>query len=32
MVLTRLEDELANELTGGWKVVELARRGQTAFM
>ena len=32
MVLTRLESELDNELTGGWKIVELARRGQTAFM
>ncbi|WVQ81631.1 hypothetical protein IAT38_003755 [Cryptococcus sp. DSM 104549] len=27
MVLTRLETELDNELTGGWKVVEMARRG-----
>ncbi|WFD29085.1 protein translocase subunit [Malassezia sp. CBS 17886] len=32
MVLTRLEEELQNEVTGGWKIVELARRGQTAFM
>jgi import inner membrane translocase subunit TIM44 len=27
MVLTRVEGELDNELTGGWKVVEMARRG-----
>ncbi|KGB76097.1 import inner membrane translocase subunit tim44 [Cryptococcus deuterogattii 99/473] len=27
MVITRLESELDNELTGGWKVVEMARRG-----
>ncbi|SPO31079.1 related to TIM44 - mitochondrial inner membrane import receptor subunit [Ustilago trichophora] len=32
MVLTRVEDELDNEITGGWKVVELARRGQTAYL
>ena len=32
MVLTRLEDELDNEVTGGWKVVELARRGQAAYL
>lgn len=32
MVLTRLEAELDNEVTGGWKIVELARRGQVAFM
>ena len=32
LVLTRLESELDNELTGGWKILELARRGQTAFM
>ena len=32
MVLTRLEAELENEVTGGWKIIELARRGQTAFM
>ncbi|EUC59638.1 import inner membrane translocase subunit TIM44 [Rhizoctonia solani AG-3 Rhs1AP] len=25
-VITRIEDELDNELTGGWKVVEMARR------
>ncbi|PKI84192.1 protein translocase subunit [Malassezia vespertilionis] len=32
MVMTRAEDELRNEITGGWKIVELARRGQIAFM
>ena len=32
MVLTRDENELENEITGGWKIVELARRGQAAFM
>lgn len=32
MVLTRVEEELENEVTGGWKVIELARRGQAAFM
>lgn len=32
VVLTRLEEELDNELSGGWKVVELARRGQGAFL
>lgn len=25
-VMTRLEDELDNELTGGWKVIEVSRR------
>ena len=32
MVLTRDENGLDNEITGGWKIVELARRGQAAFM
>ncbi|KIS67497.1 protein translocase subunit TIM44 [Mycosarcoma maydis] len=32
IVLTRVEDELDNQVTGGWKVVELARRGQTAYL
>lgn len=32
IVLTRLEEEMDNEITGGWKVVELARRGQAAFL
>ncbi|OCF34145.1 import inner membrane translocase subunit tim44 [Kwoniella heveanensis CBS 569] len=27
VVITRVESELENELTGGWKVVEMARRG-----
>lgn len=32
MVLTRLPAEIDNELTGGWKVVEMARRGSRSFM
>lgn len=32
MVLTRVDTELDNELTAGWKVVEMARRGQKSFM
>ncbi|GFZ51483.1 hypothetical protein JCM24511_09250 [Saitozyma sp. JCM 24511] len=32
MVLTRVDTELDNELTGGWKVVEMARRGAKGFM
>ncbi|KAL1410926.1 protein translocase subunit [Vanrija albida] len=32
MVLTRVESEIDNELTNGWKVVEMARRGQKSFM
>jgi import inner membrane translocase subunit TIM44 len=32
MVLTRIAEEMDNEITGGWKVVELARRGQAAFL
>lgn len=32
VVLTRVEEGLDNEVTGGWKIVELARRGQAAFM
>lgn len=32
VVMTRLENELENEVTGGWKIVELARRGQGAFL
>ncbi|PWN44395.1 Tim44-domain-containing protein [Ceraceosorus guamensis] len=32
MVLTRVDEEMHNEITGGWKVVELARRGQAAFL
>lgn len=32
LVLTRIEDELDNQITGGWKVVELARRGQAAYL
>ncbi|CAO1638436.1 unnamed protein product [Sympodiomycopsis kandeliae] len=32
VVLTRVEEGLDNEVTGGWKIVELARRGQGAFL
>lgn len=32
VVLTRVEAELDNEVSGGWKIVELARRGQGAFL
>ena len=32
MVLTRIEGELEDEVTGGWKVVEMARRGGKGFM
>lgn len=32
MVLTRVPTEIDNELTGGWKVVEMARRGQKGFL
>ncbi|KAG8698499.1 protein translocase subunit [Ceratobasidium sp. 394] len=31
-VVTRIEDELDNELTGGWKVVEMARRSARSFL
>ncbi|KAG8689739.1 protein translocase subunit [Ceratobasidium sp. 395] len=31
-VMTRIEDELDNELTGGWKVVEMARRSARSFL
>ncbi|GJE91100.1 mitochondria import inner membrane translocase TIM44 subunit [Phanerochaete sordida] len=31
-VLTRVEEELDNELTGGWKVVEMARRSARAYL
>ncbi|KAK4686908.1 hypothetical protein P7C73_g3214, partial [Tremellales sp. Uapishka_1] len=30
MVLTRIENDLENERTGGWKVTEMARRGNRA--
>ncbi|PWN91153.1 Tim44-domain-containing protein [Acaromyces ingoldii] len=32
VVLTRLEEEMDNEITGGWKVIEMARRGEKAFL
>ncbi|KAI0704338.1 mitochondria import inner membrane translocase TIM44 subunit [Cytidiella melzeri] len=31
-VITRVEEELDNELTGGWKVVEMARRSARAYL
>ncbi|TFY68227.1 hypothetical protein EVJ58_g1139 [Rhodofomes roseus] len=31
-VVTRIEEELDNELTGGWKVVEMARRSSRAYL
>ncbi|KIK55325.1 hypothetical protein GYMLUDRAFT_175792 [Collybiopsis luxurians FD-317 M1] len=31
-VLTRVEEELGNELTGGWKVIEMARRSSRAYL
>ncbi|KAG5718832.1 hypothetical protein E4T56_gene6561 [Termitomyces sp. T112] len=30
--ITRVEEELANELTGGWKIVEMARRSARAYL
>ncbi|KAI0923887.1 hypothetical protein AcW1_006715 [Taiwanofungus camphoratus] len=31
-VITRVEEELDNELTGGWKIVEMARRSARAYL
>ncbi|KIM90539.1 hypothetical protein PILCRDRAFT_812290 [Piloderma croceum F 1598] len=31
-VITRVEDDLANELTGGWKVMEMGRRSARAYL
>jgi len=31
-VITRDEEELDNELTGGWKIVEMARRSARAYL
>ncbi|TFY72009.1 hypothetical protein EVG20_g993 [Dentipellis fragilis] len=31
-VITKIEEELDNELTGGWKVVEMARRSARAYL
>jgi len=31
-VLTRVEEDLANELTGGWKVMEMGRRSARAYL
>ena len=30
--VTRIEEELTNELTGGWKVIEMARRSARAYL
>ncbi|TFK75032.1 TIM44 subunit of mitochondria import inner membrane translocase [Pluteus cervinus] len=30
--ITRVEEELSNELTGGWKIVEMARRSARAYL
>ncbi|KAJ7052443.1 mitochondria import inner membrane translocase TIM44 subunit [Mycena amicta] len=30
--VTRLEEEIHNELTGGWKVIEMARRSARAYL
>jgi len=30
--ITRVEEELTNELTGGWKVIEMARRSARAYL
>jgi import inner membrane translocase subunit TIM44 len=31
-VMTRLEEELDNEVTGGWKIIDMGRRSQVAFL
>ncbi|KAI9449783.1 mitochondria import inner membrane translocase TIM44 subunit [Russula earlei] len=31
-VVTRVEEEVENELTGGWKVIEMARRSGRAYL
>jgi len=31
-VITRIPEEIDNELTGGWKVVEMARRAARAYL
>ncbi|KAI0313084.1 mitochondria import inner membrane translocase TIM44 subunit [Amylostereum chailletii] len=31
-VVTRIEEELGNELTGGWKIIEMARRSGRAYL
>merc|ERR1711939_1186856 len=31
-VMTRIEEELDNEETGGWKVIDMGRRSQAAFL
>ncbi|KAF8329512.1 uncharacterized protein EI90DRAFT_3062857 [Cantharellus anzutake] len=31
-IITRLESELEDELTGGWKIIEMARRGGRSYL
>jgi import inner membrane translocase subunit TIM44 len=31
-VITRIEDDLDNELTAGWKIIEMARRSARAYL
>jgi len=31
-VITRIEEEIENELTAGWKIVEMARRSARAYL
>jgi len=31
-VITRIEDEIENELTAGWKIIEMARRSARAYL
>jgi import inner membrane translocase subunit TIM44 len=31
-IITRLEDQIDNDLTGGWKVVEMARRSARSYL
>lgn len=31
-VMTRIEEELDNEATGGWKIIDMGRRSQVAFL
>lgn len=31
-VMTRIEEDIDNEVTGGWKIIDMGRRSQTAFL
>ena len=31
-VITRVEEELDNELTAGWKIIEMARRSARSYL